>query len=100
MKIFYPPPYQKTVWRYQQVGTELMKRGLEYFDRQNAFLNCNPNESVSVLVKTVLNIMINFIPDETILVDDRDPLWITTKLSKLQETYFKTCFKTYFTKNI
>ena len=38
----------------------------------------NPNKQVSVLTKTVLKIFGNFIPHETILVDDRD-LPITKK---------------------
>ena len=65
---------------------ELIKRSLESFDWKNAFTNCNLNEQVSVLTKTLLNIMSNFIPNETILVDDRDPPWITRKLkSMIQE---------------
>ena len=83
LKIFYPPPYERTVWHYQQAETALIKRSLEYFDAQNAFLNCNTNEQVSVLTKTVLNIMSNFIPNETVLVDDRDPVWITSKLKNM-----------------
>ena len=35
------------------------------------------------LIKTVLNIMSNFIPNEAVLVDDRDPLWITSKLKSM-----------------
>ena len=83
MKIFYPALYERTVWHYQQANTELIKRSLENFDWQNAFLNCNPNEQVSVMTKTVLNIMRNFIPNKTILVDERDPLWITSKLKSM-----------------
>ena len=49
----------------------MIKRSFENFNCQNAFLNCNPNEQVSVLTKTVLNIMSDFIPNETVLVDDR-----------------------------
>ena len=85
-RIFYPLPYERTVWHYQQAGTGLIKRPLGNFDWKNAFSNCNPNEKVSVLTKTLLDIMINFIPNETILVDDRDPPWITSKLkSMIQE---------------
>ena len=62
---------------------ELIKRSLESFDWKNAFTNCNLNEQVSVLTKTLLNIMSNFIPNETILVDDRDPPWITRKLKSI-----------------
>ena len=80
LKIFYPPPYERAVWHYQQANTEFIQRFLESFDEKNAFSNCNSNEQVSVLTKTLLNIMSNFIPNETILVDDRDPPWITRKL--------------------
>ena len=52
LKIFYPPPHEKTVWHYQQVDMELIKRSLESFDCKNAFSNCNPNEQVSMLTKT------------------------------------------------
>ena len=72
LKIFYPPPYERTVWHYQQADTELIKRSLESFDWKNAFSNCNPNEQVPVLTKTVLKIMSNFLSNETKLVDNRD----------------------------
>ena len=39
-----------------------------------------------LLTKTHLSIVSKFIPNETILVDDRDPTWITRKLkSMIQE---------------
>ena len=86
LKIFYPPPYERTIWHHRQAETELIERSLQSFDWKNAFSNCNPNEQVSMLTKTVLNIMSNFIPNETIMVDDRDPPWIIRRLkSMIQE---------------
>ena len=76
---------------------ELIKRPLESFDWKNAFSYCNPNKQVSVLTKTLLSIMSNFISNETILVDDRDPPWITRKLkSMIQEKnlFYKKISKT------
>ena len=32
LKMFYPPPYERTVWHYQQADTELIKTSLENFD--------------------------------------------------------------------
>ena len=84
-KIFYPPPYERTVCHYQQVDTELIKRSLATFDWKNALLNFDPNEQVSVLTTTVLNIVSNFIPNETVLVNDRNPLWITSKLKSITQ---------------
>ena len=49
-----------------------------------------------MLTITLLNIMSNFIPNETKLVDDRDPPWITRKLkSMIQEKnlFYKKCLK-------
>ena len=43
----------------------------------------NPNKQVSVLTKSLLEIFGNFIPNETILVDDRDLPWITSKLKRM-----------------
>ena len=87
LKILYPPPCERTVWHYQKADTELIKRSLENFDWKNVFSNWNPNEQVSVLTNTVVDIMSNFIPNETILINDRDPPWITSKLSK-RKTHF------------
>ena len=85
LKIFYPPPYERTVRYYQQADMELIKRSLENFDWQNVFLNCNPNEQASVLTKIILNIMSILVYYEYI-GDDRDPPWITSKLkSMIQE---------------
>ena len=94
LKIFSPPLYERTVWYYQQAKTKLIKKSLENFDWRNAIWNCNTNEQVSFLIKTVLNIMSNCIPIEPVLVDERDPPWITSKLQSMIKR------KTYFTKNI
>ena len=38
---------------------------------------------VSVCNTTIKNIMANFIPYETIICDDRDPLWINSRMKKI-----------------
>ena len=82
LKIFHPPPYERTVWHYHQADTAFIKRSLENFARQNAFLSENVIQmsEVSVLTKIILVIMSNFVPKETILADDSNPSWITSKL--------------------
>ena len=32
LTIFYPPPYKRLVWHYQQANTDLIKRAIELFD--------------------------------------------------------------------
>ena len=43
------------------------------FDWDRAFVNTNVKEKVFILNKTILNTLSNFIPHETLTVDDKDP---------------------------
>ena len=60
------------------------------FDWDRAFVNTNVNEKVFILSKTILNILSNFIPHETVTVDDNDLLWFTkkSKISSKRKTMF------------
>ena len=49
------------------------------FDWDRAFVNTNVNEKVFILNKAILNILSNFIPHETLTIDDKDPIWFTKK---------------------
>ena len=51
-----------------------MRRAIDVFDWDRAFVNANLNEKVFILKKTVLNIFPNFIPHETFTIDDKDPI--------------------------
>ena len=43
------------------------------FDWDRTFGNTNVNEKVFILHKIILNILPNFIPHETLTVEDKDP---------------------------
>ena len=92
--IFYPPPYERTVWYYERANTELMRRALDQFDRLRALSNVNVDEKVYFFTETLLNIILNFIPHETIICDDRDPPWINKEIKKLM-TEKNLVFKSY-----
>ena len=55
-------------------------------DWDRAFVDTNVNGicnvKVFILNKTILNILSNFIPHETLTVDDKDPRWFTKKKKK------------------
>ena len=53
------------------------------FDWDRAFVNINFNEKVFVLNKNILNIVSNFIPRETLTVDDKDFPLFTKKIKNL-----------------
>ena len=46
-------------------------------------LNKNINEKVNIFNETILNIIRNFIPHETVLCDNRDPTRFNKKIKSL-----------------
>ena len=73
----------------------MISKAIERCDWDNAFLGKNVNEKASVLTKTILNIMSNYIPNEIITTDDNDPLRINYKIKSLiknKNEYFKNDF--------
>ena len=83
LRIFYPPPYERNVWRYKQANIELIRQAIDNFDWNRALDNVSPTRQVSIFNDTILNIISNFIPHETIICDDRDPPWINSKIKKV-----------------
>ena len=73
LSIFYPPPYERTVWYYERTNTEFIRRAIDQFDWLRALSNVNVDENVYFFTKTLLNTIQNFIPYKTIICDDRDP---------------------------
>ena len=106
LQIYYPPPYPREIWHYKQANTELIRRAITDFNWDRAFLNTNVNEKVSIFSNTILNILSNFIPHETIVCDDKDPPWfnraikspiqekkthsINTEKAKITSSYYNT----------
>ena len=64
-------------------NTELIKRAIEKFVWQRAFLNTSVNEKVVIFNNTVLNILSKFIPHETIVCNDKGPPWFNNKIKTL-----------------
>ena len=83
LQIYYPPQYYRAVWHYNDANTELIRRAVDQFNWQKAFLNKNVNEKGNIFNETILNILRNFIPHETVLCDDRDPSWFNNKIKSL-----------------
>ena len=77
----------------------MISKAIERFDWDNAFLGKNVNEKASILTKTILNIMSNYIPNEKITIDDKNPPWIDNKIKSLIKNK-NEYFKNYFNLNI
>ena len=74
----------------------MISKATQGFDWDKAFLDKSTEEKVSILTKTILNIMGNFIPGEIVTTGDRDPPWINNKIKSLiknNSEYFKNYVK-------
>ena len=81
LQIYYPPPYPREIWHYEQANTELIRRVVTDFNWDRTFLNTT--EKVSFFRNTTLNILSNFIPHETIVCNDKDPSWLNRTIKSL-----------------
>ena len=82
-QIFYPPPYLREVWHYKDRKTELIRRPIAVFDWEKTFSNISVDEKAVIFNRTILNILNNYIPHETIVCNDRDPPWFNDKIRLL-----------------
>ena len=83
LKVYYPPPYEREVWHYKEADTDLIRRSIEIFNWDRAFKNSNGNDMVDICTKTIYNILSNFIPHQTITIDEKDPPWFNTNIKSL-----------------
>ena len=84
-KIYYPLPYEREIWHYEAASTNAIKNAISEFVWERAFENRSIDEKVPIFNKTIKNILSNYIPHETITIDDRDPPWINKTVKTLIE---------------
>ena len=82
MKVYYPPPYERTIFYHPNANVDHIWQAINLFDWNNAFLN-DVDAQVSNFSKTVLDILNNCILHETKICHNHDLPWITTKIKKL-----------------
>ena len=54
------------MWHYEHANANMISKAIEEFDWDKAF----SNKFASILTKTIFNIMIKFIPNEIVTIDD------------------------------
>ena len=79
-----PPPFERRIWHFNRANTAAIKRSMNNFPWfQHLKINTDPNWQVKTFTDTFLNIMSNFIPNETKRFVPRDPPWITKPLKTM-----------------
>ena len=74
LKVFFRPPYDRSMWHFSQANSDHIKRAVDLFDWESAFTDLDINEQVPVFNDTITNIMSNFVPNGIIICDNHDPL--------------------------
>ena len=78
------PPFERKIWHFNRANTAAIKRSMTSFPWfQHLNINTDPNWQVKAFTDTFLNIMSNFIPNETKRFVPRDPPWITKPLKTM-----------------
>ena len=90
LKVFYPPPHERTVWHFFQANSDLIKRVVDLFDWESALIDLDADVQVSVFNDTITNIMPNVVPNEITICDNRDPPWMNRHIKNL--IFYKTNF--------
>ena len=81
--ISYPPPYSREIWHYREANTDLFRRAINNFNWEKAFCNSTVTKKVSIFNETILNVLSNYIPHETLTCDDKDPPWFNSRIKSL-----------------
>ena len=83
LNVEYPPLYERLIWDYKNADIPSINRAIEIFDWGNSFKGKNVHEQVHFFNKTILNIFHNYIPNKTILCNDKDPPWFNNEIRKI-----------------
>ena len=83
LNIFYPPPYRRCTWYYDEANHEAINNAIASFNWEKAFSNINVCTQNKLLIETLTNIFKNFVLNKLITVDNKDPPWVTKNIKKL-----------------
>ena len=89
LKIFYLPPYERVVWYYQNSNNDLIQRSISRFNWEWGLSKKGVNKQILIFNVTILNIVINFIPHEIKIFNDREPIWINIKMKTMIQWFKK-----------
>ena len=82
LMISYSPPYSKEDWHYREANTDLVRTAISNLNWEKVY-NTNVTNKVSIFNETILNVLSNYIPRETLTCDDKDPPWFKSRIKSL-----------------
>ena len=83
-KIPPPPPLDRKIWHFNRANSAAIKRSMTNFPwHEQLNLSMDTNWQVKTFTEIFLNIMSNYIPNETKRCVPRDPPWITKPIKTM-----------------
>ena len=83
--IYFLPPYERTVWYYNGTNADLIRRAIDLFVWDKSLCINDVDKQVAIFNDTLMNLMQNFVSNETIICDNRDPPWMNKEIKQLIE---------------
>ena len=81
--VYIPHPIYVRSGTTEKQNTRLIRCAIKELYWERAFSNTNVNKKVDIFNRTILNILSNFIPHETIVCNDKDPPWFNNRIKTL-----------------
>ena len=69
LKICYPPPCEREIWHYEKANADIIPKSIDQFPWDNRFSNLDVDQKVHLLNQTIKNILCNFVPHETVMIE-------------------------------
>ena len=79
LTLHYLLPYKRRVWDYEYASTAQIKNALASFNWEKALSNSSIEKKISVLNEAGINVMSNYIPNETKVFDGQRPPWMNVE---------------------
>ena len=86
LKVEYPPLYEHVFWDYSRTGKVSINRAINAIEWEQLFANKPVESQMSELNNLLLNIYSKYIPNKTVLCDDKDPPWMTNRIRDVIKT--------------
>ena len=75
-----PPPYKWKIWHYAKAQKDKIKSAMGNIDWSTIFSGSDVDEMTQLFTAKCIDIFSQYIPNEIVTCDDRDPLWMTATL--------------------
>ena len=86
LKVKYPPLYEHVCWDYSRTGKVSINWAINAIEWEELFANKPVESQMSELNNLLLNIYSKYIPNKTVLCDDKDPPWMTNRIRDVIKT--------------